>query len=144
MGDHSNIEYGNTESGFTLIELMIVVAILGIISAIAYPSYQGYIEKGHRTDVMSEMQKIAGDIQSRKLSQGKYSNALVTGLGGSYPSQDSALYTITFSPSPLTSNWIITATPVAASRMAGDGTITLNHEGIKCRASKCGLDSEWR
>ncbi|MGM8870197.1 type IV pilin protein [Psychrobacter sp. 2Y5] len=133
-----------TEHGFTLIELMIVVAILGIISAIAYPSYQGYIERTNRADVMNELQNIATTIESRKLAQGRYSNALVTGLGGSYPSTGTALYTISVTPNPLTSKWTITATPVTGSRMAGDGNITLNHQGLKCRDTSCGLEGEWQ
>ena len=44
-----------SQLGFTLIELMIVVAILGILAAIAYPSYQGYVERTNRADMMSEM-----------------------------------------------------------------------------------------
>lgn len=133
----------NREGGFTLIELMIVVAIIGIISAIAYPSYQGYIEKGMRTDMMAEMQNIASTIESRKLAQGRYSNDLLTGLGGDYPA-DKALYEVTFSPNPLTSQWEISAKPKSGSRMVGDGTLTLNHQGLKCRDSVCGTGSEWQ
>ena len=133
----------NREGGFTLIELMIVVAIIGIISAIAYPSYQGYIEKGMRTDMMAEMQNIASTIESRKLAQGRYSNDLLTGLGGDYPA-NKALYEVTFSPNLLTSQWEISAKPKSGSRMVGDGTLTLNYQGLKCRDSTCGTGSEWQ
>jgi len=133
------------QSGFTLIELMIVVAIIGILAAIAYPSYQQYVIKTKRTDMMSEMHNIASEIQSRKLAQGAYSNALITGLSGDYPRQGDALYTISFS-NPLTAQWTITAIP-KAGQMAGDGNLTLNHQGIKCRIKgtdkKCGTGSEW-
>lgn len=130
--------------GFTLIELMIVVAIIGIISAIAYPSYQGYIERGIRADTMTEMQNIASEIESRKLAQGRYSNDLIAGLGSSYPQEGTALYTISFSPNPLTSQWTITAEPINGTRMKSDGKLTLNYQGLKCRDSVCGTGSEWQ
>lgn len=130
--------------GFTLIELMIVVAILGILAAIAYPSYQDYVERTNRADMMSEIHNIASTIESRKLAQGSYNNSLLTGLGGNYPAQGQALYTITFTPNPLTRVWTIIAEPIAGARMAGDGSITLNHQGIKCRGTTCGTGDEWR
>ena len=133
----------NNEGGFTLIELMIVVAIIGIVSAIAYPSYQGYVIKSNRTDMMSEMHNIASEIQSRKLAQGAYSNALITGLGGEYPTQSTALYTITFTPNPLAANWTITATPKAAGQMANDGNLSIKFQNVKCRGSVCGTGKEW-
>ena len=151
-----------TQRGFTLIEMMIVVAIIGILAAISYPSYQQYVIKSKRTDMMSEMQNIASIIESRKLAQGSYSNALRTGLTGNYPKQGTALYNVTVetivapvSPppdplpplDPLTSKWIITATPITGTQMANDGTMTINYVGIKCRVIKtintCGTDGEW-
>ena len=133
-----------SSQGFTLIELMIVVAIIGIIAAIAIPSYQGYIEKGHRTDMMSELQNIATTIESRKLVQGRYNNALIAGLGGSFPRQGTALYTISFAPNPLTSEWTITAETIDDERMDGDGDLSLDYRGYKCRDTACGTGDEWK
>ena len=129
------------QQGFTLIELMIVVALIGILAAIAYPSYQRYVIKTKRTDMMTEMQNIASQIESRKLAQGSYTNA-GTGLNGSFPRSGTALYTITLAPTPLTERWKITAKPVSP-QMANDGTLTLNAQGIKCRNTSCGTGQEW-
>lgn len=131
------------QHGFTLIEVMIVVAIIGILAAIAYPNYQQYVIKSKRTDMMSEMHNIAAEIQSRKLAQGKYSNALVTGMGGDYPKQGGSLYTVTFEPSSLTSEWKIKATPKPGTQMNDDGVLTLNYQGQKCRKNKCGSSDQW-
>lgn len=135
----------SNQRGFTLIEMMIVVAIIGVLAAIAYPNYQKYVIKTKRTDMMSEMQNIANQIQSRKLAQGNYSNALVTGLGGDYP-KTNAFYTVSFTPNPLTSEWSVVAIPKPNTQMRSDGTLTLNHQGIKCRDTVpkvCGSSDEW-
>lgn len=138
------------QKGFTLIELMIVVAIIGVVAAIAYPSYERYVLKTKRTDMMSEMQNIASIIQARKLAQGKYSNALKSGLTGNYPKQGTELYTVTIEPivtttppSELGSKWIIKATPITDTQMAGDGALSLNYQNNKCRGTVCGVDYEW-
>ena len=119
-----------------------MVAIIGILAAIAYPSYQRYVIKTKRTDMMTEMQNIASQIESRKLAQGSYTNA-GAGLDGSFPRSGTALYTIALAPTPLTERWTITATPVSSSQMANDGTLTLNAQGIKCRNTSCGMGQEW-
>ena len=131
------------QHGFTLIEVMIVVAIIGILAAIAYPNYQRYVIKTKRVDMMSEMQNIATQIESRKLAQGTYSNNLITGLDGNFPRQGPMLYTITFTPDPLTSEWRIIATPNPNSQMSSDGILSLNYQNNKCRGSVCGTGSAW-
>ena len=144
MADIKTIQRCNkSQQGFTLIELMIVVAIIAILAAISYPSYQQYVIKSKRTDMMSEMHNIAAQIESRKLAQGTYSNTLTTGLGGDFPRQGPALYAITFTPNPLTSEWSIIATPKANTQMANDGILSLNYQNNKCRGSVCSTGDKW-
>ena len=153
------------QQGFTLIELMIVVALIGILAAIAYPSYQRYVIKTKRTDMMTEMQNIASQIESRKLAQGRYLQVEVADFKGNFPrtGTSNAIYTITLSPTAVDSsdgkekltsgNWEIRATPIAAKQMANDGTLTLNAQGVKCRdknndgdtqdIGECGMGQEW-
>lgn len=131
----------SNQQGFTLIEMMIVVAIIGILAAIAYPSYQRYVIKTKRTDMMSEMQNIASELQARKLAQGSYSKVSVTDLAVNYPRQGTALYSVAIAP--ITDKWVIQATPVGKP-MIGDGNLTLNYQGYKCRGTTCGTGDEWK
>ena len=161
---------GPEQKGFTLIELMIVVAILGILAAIAYPSYQGYVVRTNRADMMSEMQQIASRIESNKLNYKRYDRIpLTTVLTGTvaangsvrFPSAGTALYNViigtgTWGEADWTtstgtlggSDWMIRATPVAGQRMADDGDLTLDSQGEKCRIvnaiATCGMDNEWQ
>ena len=144
------------QKGFTLVEVMIVVAIIGVLAAIAYPSYQRYVIKTKRTDMMVEMQNIAAQIESRKLAQGSYSDIKLTSIFSSTPNSDgevsfpatgTALYTVTVTPNDKTTlnngQWTITAEP-QSGQMASDGNLTLNHQGVKCRKINCGTGEEWR
>lgn len=152
-GYYNQKEMIGTERGFTLIEMMIVVAIIGVLAAIAYPSYQNYVIKTKRVDMMTEMQNIASEIESRKLAQGSYnaiSATVKTNFATAYPRQGTALYDVTINPTPLTppnniltNKWIITATPKTGTQMASDGNLSLNYQGIKCRGSNCSTGDDW-
>lgn len=158
-------QHSSKQLGFTLIELMIVVAIIGVLAAIAYPSYQGYMERTNRADMMSEMQQIASRIESNKINYKRYDriplSSILSGTvaaNGSinFPSSGTVLYTVivgtgTWGEASWTTstgtlggrNWTIRATPVVGQRMASDGNLSLNYLGIKCRGSNCSTGDNW-
>lgn len=61
------------QNGFTLIELMIVVAIIGIISAIAYPSYQNHLRKSGRSDAFTALERMSSLQETYYLQNNTYS-----------------------------------------------------------------------
>lgn len=135
------------QKGFTLIELMIVVAVIAILAAIAYPSYQDYIRRTKRADMQSTMLDIAARIQRYKIANFKVTGAkpVDVGIAAAYPTQGTALYEVSLSPidettEELTSQtWTLTATPIVSTAQQGDGDIVLNSRGQKCwvKGSTC-------
>ena len=130
--------------GFTLIELMIVVAIVAVLAAIAYPSYQNYVKRTHRAETQSTMMEIAQKLQSYKLANGDYgknnstsnyaANPLINpNIYGKTvaPQSGSAYYNLTITNTP-DSSWTLTAEPIAASGQKGDGALTITHTGTQC------------
>ncbi|OTG75004.1 pilus assembly protein PilE [Acinetobacter terrae] len=130
--------------GFTLIELMIVVAVLGVLAAIAYPSYQSYVKRTNRAETQSTMMEIAQKLQSYKLANGDYgknnttpsyaTNPLINpNIYGKTvsPQNGSARYDLTITNAP-DSSWILTATPISTSGQKDDGALTITHDSIQC------------
>lgn len=116
------------QQGFTLIELMIVVVIIGIISAIAIPSYQEYTRKANRTDGKSALTETAARQENFYASNLRYATsmeALDYDPGTVYSPQKK--YTVNTSTS--TGTYTITATSVLTDPDCS--TITLNSVGAK-------------
>ncbi len=95
-------------NGFSLIELMIVVAIIGILSAIAYPSYTGYVMEGRRTEAIAELARLQMEQEKWRASNATY--ATMAQLG----SPTLTYYTLTDTTAPTAAAYSITATATGA------------------------------
>lgn len=120
--------YMKKNKGFTLIEVMIVVAIIGILAAIAYPSYDEYVKRGNRAEGQAFLNEVAAR-QERYFSQ---NNAYVTSvddiskLGLSKSSSETGKYTLTISTN---NGYTLTATQQFNDTKCGN--LTLNAIGDK-------------
>lgn len=114
---------GSKAKGFTLIELMIVVAIVGILAAIAYPSYTEYVRRTHRTEIAGILMEQSQILERYFTKKGYYTDAPA-------PSSN-AWYTVAVVPTA--TDFILTATPIATSMMKGDkcGTFQITNTGAR-------------
>ncbi len=121
--------------GFTLIELMITVAIVAILAAIAYPSYINHIIKGRRAAAQASLLDIAQRQQQYLLDSRSYASTL-TLLNVTPPSDVTAYYTISIAASAGTPpTFTVTATPIAGSSQANDVTLSIDNAGVKTPAN---------
>jgi type IV pilus assembly protein PilE len=128
--------------GFTLIEIMIVLAILGLLVALALPSYNSYLAKGFRAEARGQLMQTAQFMQrfyaaNDSFSTDRAGNAVLSQIP--LPLQHSpavgvALYDLSIPTDSLDPmKFTLQMAPVAGGKMASDpcGTFTLTSTGIK-------------
>ncbi|MDZ7812036.1 MAG: type IV pilin protein [Ideonella sp.] len=128
--------------GFTLIELMIVVAIVGILATIAFPSFNSYLVKSRRAEAKAMLQQAALWMERNQVATYRYdkdigggdiNNAKLTSLGyGKTPATGTNHYLIQFAAIGQNA-FVLSATPQGsqASDDASCGTLALSSTGLR-------------
>lgn len=136
--------------GFTILEVMIVVTIIGILSAIAWPSYQNYLRRSARSEAQQLLAGIANREAQYLLDSRQYTNIIgATGLnanterwnctpGGAPTSCTNSAYTVTIAVNNAATPPTFVVTAVAKGNQVPDGNLTINQAGNKTRAGNPG------
>jgi type IV pilus assembly protein PilE len=127
-----------TARGFTLIELMIVVAIVAILAGLGYPSYLEYVRKSRRADAQSFMSEVVARQQHWLVDRRAYATSITAapadeGLGMTVPANVSSHYTLTLTTDNATNPPSFTLSAVPAGSQAGEkcGTLGIDQRGVK-------------
>ena len=124
-----------TQSGFTLIELMIVVALIGILAAIVVPNYRAHVVKGKRAAAQAEMMAIANRQQQYLLANRTYADKATLNYSLSTDVSKDYTYTMTTGTSPLTFTVTFTAKDGQGSSTSNE-VLTLDNENNKTPSDK--------
>lgn len=111
-------------AGFTLLELMIVVAIIGILATIAYPAYAEYVKKAKRADAKEALMSAQLAQEKYRANNTRYGSLAEIGIATISPD---GYYKLAISGAPDATTYTVTATPSYADSTCG--TFALNQDG---------------
>ena len=118
-------------AGFTLIELMITVAIVVTLMSVALPSYQEHLRKSRRAEAQAYMMAVATRQQQFLVDTRAYATTL-TAVGVAVPASVDSAYTLAMpAPGVNPPSFTITLTPKTAQTSERCGTLTLDAAGTK-------------
>jgi len=134
------------ERGFTLIELMVTVAIVAVLAAIAYPSYLSHVIRANRAAAQGYMLEVS-NLQQRYLLDARAYAADLATLNSTPPPNVSSNYDVTTAPKAGTTppGFTVTATP-RGNQLAKDtacATMTLDEAGAKTASGTGGVSACW-
>lgn len=122
-------------NGFTLMEVLITVAIVGILGAVAYPSYSNYVIKSKRAEPQKELLQLANLMEQYYIDQRTYTDDLSDlGKSGATYLTESGNYTMSASIDATGETFTLTASIKSGSSQASDSecaSMSINHTGSK-------------
>lgn len=120
--------------GFTLTELVIVIAIVGILAAIAVPSYRSYVVRANRTDAQKALLVMAQAMERYFIANNTYltctPSCTPTVGNAQSPETGTAIYNITLSAATATT-YTLLATPVSTGPNKNDGCLQIDNTGLR-------------